>query len=362
MPKKLNIAVIGFRGFPDIEGGVENHCKNLYEILDTFDKVNLYIFRRKGYVNENTVKYKNISFIDLEHPSNASLEAFFHTLVSIFYIISKLRFVQIVHVHNIGPGIFLPLIKLFGFKTILTYHSDNYNHSKWNFFQRIVLKTGEFLSTLLADKIIFVSPVFQEKTRFKKKSIYIPNGVKIDLNANCINPKITSIVKYLLYVGRITPEKGIDLLIDAFNNLMIPNLKLIIIGSSSSNEYMNSLKSRSNDNVIYLGSLRHEELAYYYKNAQLFILPSYSEGLPIVALEALYFRIPILLSDIENNMVFNLPKDFYFKSGDSSDLLRSIIRILKNPPEFPDYIDDMLKEFNWHNIAERTFTIYQELV
>ena len=208
MSKSINIAVIGLRGFPGIEGGVENHCEKLYPRITEDLNINLYVFRRSSYIKNDLRTYKNITFIDLYNSKNPAYEAFFHTFYSVLYIVCKLRSVNIVHVHNIGPGLFIPILKLFGFKTVLTYHSDNYKHDKWNHFQKMVLRIGEYFSVKYSDKLIVVSPYFHIKLKRFKKAIYIPNGVDITANQEptMLIKELTN-SKYILFVGRIHRKK-----------------------------------------------------------------------------------------------------------------------------------------------------------
>ena len=107
-------------------------------------------------------------------------EAFYHSFLAT--IICLLKRPDIVHIHNIGPGFFIPILKLVGLKVILTYHSPNYEHVKWSAFTRFFLKFSEFFSAKYADKVIFVSMYQKEKLGNKKNFIHINNGV------NCPSP------------------------------------------------------------------------------------------------------------------------------------------------------------------------------
>lgn len=152
----MKIAVIGTRGFPGIQGGVEKHCEMLYPILAKAGN-KIIVFRRKPYLNQQQSKFKfeNIRFIDLWCPTRQSLEAIAHSFTSAF-ICFFIR-PDIVVVHNIGPGLVIPLLKIGGLTVALTYHSPNYEHSKWGFIARAMLRLGEFFTRYLADLVILVS-------------------------------------------------------------------------------------------------------------------------------------------------------------------------------------------------------------
>ena len=213
----MKIAVIGTRGFPGIQGGVEVHSENLYTRMKD---VTLRIYRRKPYINERSNKaYPGISYIDLPSTRVKGLEALLHTLISVMHII--FHRVDVVHIHNIGPGLFTPVLKLFGFKVVVTYHSPNYEHKKWGWFARNLLRFGEYLSLNFADKIIFVNRAQMQKFQDKifTKSLYIANGItpqERSEKSDYIDSIGLTKGEYILSVGRLTPEKGFEYLVSPF--------------------------------------------------------------------------------------------------------------------------------------------------
>ena len=171
-----NVYVFGTRGFPNVQGGVEKHCEQLYPELTS--KYNISIFRRIPFLKKNAEKvYKGIRFIDLPSTRIKGFEPFFHSFLCTIYCIIKRP--DIVHIHNIGPGMFIPLLKLAGLKVVLTYHSANYEHKKWNYISRKILKFSEWIAVNGSTAVIFVNKkqmcLFNDK--IQRKSTYIPNGV-----------------------------------------------------------------------------------------------------------------------------------------------------------------------------------------
>lgn len=136
----MKIFVFGTRGFPDIQGGVEKHCEALYSGFSS--DFSITVFRRKPYIIR-TPYYNQIQFIDLPSTRIKGFEAIFHSLVCALICIWKRP--NIVHIHNIGPGFFIPLLRLFGLKIVLTYHSANYEHKKWGYLSKKILELSEFL-------------------------------------------------------------------------------------------------------------------------------------------------------------------------------------------------------------------------
>lgn len=119
----MKISVLGTRGFPKIQGGVEKHCESLYPLFNA--KYQITVYRRKPYVNSDKT-YPNIKFIDLPSTKIKGFEAVFHSfLATLSACFGKS---DVVHIHNIGPALFAPLLRLSGKKVVLTYHSPNYEH------------------------------------------------------------------------------------------------------------------------------------------------------------------------------------------------------------------------------------------
>ncbi|MDR0427401.1 MAG: glycosyltransferase family 4 protein, partial [Dysgonamonadaceae bacterium] len=271
----MNIFVFGTRGFPYIQGGVEKHCENLYPLLPP--RYRIVVFRRKPYVKELDRHYENIRFIDLPSTKIKGLEALIHSFLSTFYLLFKKT--DIVHIHNIGPAFFSPLLKLRRRKIILTYHSPNYEHKKWNFIGKTLLRISEKIALSTSDVIIFVSnkQINKYGKKIKEKSVFIPNGINL--------PQISSDTrfldswnliprKYILAVGRITQEKGFDYLIGAFQKAQLPaDYKLVIAGGADAEQsYFNSLKKMPSRNVIFTDYVFGEALAQLYSHAALFVL------------------------------------------------------------------------------------------
>lgn len=357
-----SIYVFGTRGFPDIQGGVEKHCEYLYTELS--GQYNITVFRRKSYLPHIHLEcFNKIHFIDLPSTRIKGLEPFIHSLLCTLYCLIKRP--DIIHIHNIGPGMFTPLLKLFGLKVVLTYHSPNYEHKKWNYMARKILKFSELLATHFASAIIFVNK--KQMMRFNRiiqiKSSYIPNGVHIKpalSDSEYIEQLGLKPQEYILCVGRITQEKGFDYLIDAFIEAQIPNLKLVIAGGiDHKSDYAKRLFQKAQQyQIVMAGYTDGKNLQQLYSHARLFILPSYNEGFPLVLLEAMSYRLPLLASNIEANLLLRLKENNYFKVGDVSDLARCIK--LKTSCDFKQE-QYQLGEYTWANIGQQVQQIYRSL-
>ena len=335
------IAVIGTRGFPGIQGGVEAHSYHLYTHMDD---VHVRLYRRRAYLTEQSAQtFPNIEYVDLPSTRIKGFEAVWHTLLSV------------VHIHNIGPGMFAPLIRLMGLPVVLTYHSPNYEHDKWSAPARWLLRQCEKLSLRFSNRVIFVNKYQMEKCGALDKSVFIPNGidpVTRSESAAFLDKHGIKHREYLLAVGRLTPEKGLEYLVEAANRL--PQVTQVVIAGASDHDsaYRKTLEQLDvNHKVIFTGFTTGEDLRQIYSHARCFVLPSVNEGFPMVLLEAMAYGLPILCSDIPGTRQVDLPERDYFKVKDVDSLCAAISRLLEGPNE-PQRYD--LTSYNWDTIAQQT--------
>ena len=355
----MRVCVLGTRGFPMIGGGVEKHCESLYPLLN--DDIELIVFRRKPYVN-SAKTYKNIRFIDLPSTKIKGVEAVFHSfLATIRAIMLK---PDIVHIHNIGPSMFAPLLKLFGIRVVMTYHSPNYEHDKWDSFAKKILRFSENIALKFSNMIIFVNKFQMEKyPKFvQEKSVYIPNGIDAPLlteNKNFLEQIGAESGKYILSVGRITAEKGFDTLINAYKKADVKDYKLVIAGGvDAENKYYEQLKAMAdNENIIFTGYVYGDDLAQLFQNAALYVLPSNNEGFPMVMLEAMNYKLDMLVSDIPATHLINLDKEDYFPKGDSETLSIKLEEKLR----YVSKREYDLTEFDWDKVSKQVEKIYKEI-
>lgn len=373
---KLKIAVLGTRGFPHIQGGVETHCENIYPQL-VEKGCEVIVFTRKPYVDLTINEYKGVTLIPLPCPRNKFLEAFLHTFIGIFA--AKRTSPDILHVHAIGPSLYIPLARLLGLNVVMTNHGPDYERKKWNTLAKVVLKTGERFGSKWANGIVCISETIAAHVREKyhRHVTVIPNGVILPqiLQSDIMLRKYgLTKGRYILSVGRFVPEKGFHDLINAFNqlsvqylNLLTENWKLVIAGKADHEDsYSAGLKARAqeNSNIILTGFVTGKPLQELYSNAGLFVLPSYYEGLPIVLLEALSYRLSCVVSDIPANREVELNNDRFFKVGNVEFLSEKILEFINNPlsdEEKTRQIDTIRERYDWEKIAAMTLDVYKKV-
>lgn len=356
----MKLSVIGLRGFPMIEGGVEKHCESLYPKLN--EDIDVTVYRRKSYVKSDGF-YAHISFVDLPSTKIKGFEAVFHSFISSVDALVKKP--DAVHYHNIGPALFSPIVKLRKIPVVLTYHSSNYEHKKWGNFARKLLLFSEKVALKTADKVVFVNSFQMEKyaADIRGKSVYVPNGINnlpISTNTNYLNEIGVEPGKYILSVGRITQEKGFDTLIKAFKLAKKDGVKLVIAGGVEfENGYMKQLQELSEGgDVIFTGYTFGDNLHQLYTHAGMYILASNNEGFPLVLLEAMKYGLAVLVSDIPATHLVDLDKDDYFERG-NYELLATKISERVNNMKKRSYD---LSKYNWDEVTVTMSNIFHEVV
>ena len=354
----MNISVFGTRGFPSIQGGVEKHCEYLYQRLARSHTITVY--RRKPYVCSDE-RFDNIRFVDLASTKIKGFEPLLNSFLATLHVLFSRT--DIIHIHNIGPAFFTPLLRLAGKYVVLTYHSPNYEHRKWNAFGKSILKLSEAIALRYAHAVIFVNKFQMDKfmrRKYAAKLFNIPNGIEqpvVSTNNNFLKKWNLTEANYILAVGRITPEKGFDTLINAFLKIDT-DYKLVIAGSAESEtNYLNQLIALSDpERVIFTGFVHGEPLQQLYSHAGLFVLSSINEGFPIVLLEAMSYGLPVIVSDIPATRLVDLHESCYF-SPDDEIALAGLLEKRLNQKFSPITYD--LEKYNWDTIAGETVRIYK---
>lgn len=372
---KLNIAMLGHKRIPSREGGVEIVVEELSTRMSKKGH-NVICYNRGGkhvsgkeYSNKELkehkgVKLKKVFTIDKKGLA-AMTSSFFATIKALF---SK---ADVVHYHAEGPCAMMWIIKWFSRKKIVaTIHGLDWQRAKWGGFATKYIKFGEKVAVKCADEIIVLSKNVQQyfEDEYKRETVFIPNGVSKPqiIEADIISKKYNlSKDEYILFLGRMVPEKGIHYLIDAFNNIKT-NKKLVIAGGASdTDEYYSELKekSKNNKNIIFTGFVQGKELDELYSNAYIYCLPSDLEGMPLSLLEAMSYGNCCLTSDIdecheviEDNGVTFVKSNIEDLSNRLQELCSDKKKVTKYKKEAQEFI---LSKYNWDNVVEETLKLYE---
>lgn len=364
MKKKIGkrVFVIGTRGIPDIMGGVETHCEELFPRI--VDKgVDVTVVRRSTYVKDALQEWHGVQLLDVKSPQKKSFEAIIHTWRAIWR--AKKECVNIVHIHAIGPGLLCPLAKLLGMKVVFTHHGPDYDRDKWGTVAKSILKLGERMACMFADEVIVISNVIKNLIEHKYGRVnhvhLIYNGVpqaKISEFDEYFRALGIEKGKYVLGMCRFVPEKNLHHLVEAFSMIDNKGCKLVLAGDADfEDSYSKSLKQNALKNgVVLTGFIKGRKLHSLLSNCKAYCLPSSHEGLPIALLEAMSYGARVVVSDIPANMEVGLPSDCYFPCGDVAALSMKLQSVVD--AEYKKVKYDMSK-YDWDAIAQQVLDVYQ---
>jgi glycosyltransferase involved in cell wall biosynthesis len=371
----MRIAFIGQKGIPAKFGGVERHVEEL-AVRMAKQGQEVFVYSRKNYVDEKVKDYKGVKLIFIPSISTKNLDAISHTFFSIFHILFHKY--DVVHFHSIGPTSLSWIVKILKPKTklVATFHCQDYYHQKWNWFAKKFLMFGEWITCTVPDETIVVSRLLKNYVQKKhgRKTTYIPNGsaVSINMGINEIAKWNLKPQEYILSVGRLIRHKNIHQLVQSFiklkqQKLILDKYKLVIVGDGfHTDSYVAELKKEAQGrrDIIFTGTQSGNNIEQLFSHAKLFVQPSSDEGLSLVILEALGYQLPVLVSDIPENIEAAQGLALTFKVNDVDDLGGKLQTALSSSTFFgKDYFDNasnvVSNLFNWGKITRKILNIYE---
>lgn len=376
---KINICMLGHKRIPSREGGVELVVEELASRM-VKKGFSVTCFNRKGHHvsgnsfdnNEvNNHEYKGIilkTVFAIDFKGLAAITSSFFGSVK-----AAIGRYDIIHYHAEGPCLFMWIPKLFDKKCVATIHGLDHQRAKWGRLARFCILLGEKVAVKYADEIIVLSNSARDyfKENYNRDTVVIPNGVNsVEVNpANIIKNKYNlQKDSYILFLGRIVPEKGIIYLIDAFSNVLTKKKLVIAGGSSDSEDFFSFLKRKvsTDKRIIFTGFVQGQELAELYSNAYMYVLPSDLEGMPLSLLEAMSYGNCCLTSDIAECSEVTEDKALYFKKSNVQDLQDKLQYLCDHKEAVLNYkncaSEFICNKYNWDSIAAQTINIYKKVL
>jgi glycosyltransferase involved in cell wall biosynthesis len=328
--RSLRIAMIGQRGIPATFGGIEHHVEELgAQLAGRGHEVTVYT--RPNYVDRRVERLRGMRPRYVPTVGTKHLDAIVHSALSTIDAVG--HGADILHYHAVGPGIPAVIPRyLSRAKVVLTVHGLDAERAKWGGAARRSLEAATWLSARVPDETVVVSRDLERHylDRYGRRTTFIPNGV-----VDPVRRSPEEIVRrfglrgddYILFVGRLVPEKAPDLLLRAFRDVETDRRLVIAGGSSFTDDYVRSLEAlaRSDPRVVMAGYAYGAVLDELYSNASVFVLPSSLEGLPLTLLEAASYGVPLVVSDIPPHLEIvgtDAPGHRIFASGDAAALTR----------------------------------------
>jgi glycosyltransferase involved in cell wall biosynthesis len=370
--KKLHIIqVVAY--YPPHLGGMENCAREISEKLS--QKGN------KVEVFTSDIDYKNNKFKSVKNLKVNYLKSFeiAHTPI-IFSLFIKLLMIpknSIIHLH-VAQAFVSEIVwlvsKIRGIPYIAHMHLDVGPSGKFGFllpmYKKLLL--GNILhnaSRVIVPTKDYVSLIRRKYKISDNKIIIIPSGVDLDK----FKPSIGKNVNYyrLLFVGRLSIQKNIPLLIKSFKRVVnngIDNISLSIVGNGEEKDRIIDIirREKLEGKIVMHGALRGRKLHQMYKDSDIFILTSRAESFGIVLLEAMASGLPIIASNIPGirNVVEN-GKTGLLVSPTEENFAKAIELLTSDSGLKTKLIMNGLNEsrkYSWSKVAAILEGVYKEVL
>lgn len=372
--KQLKIAMLGHKRIPSREGGIEVVVEELATRMAKKGH-SVTCYNRKGhhvsgkeFDTECLSKYEGVTLKNVFTIERKGLAAVSSSVFA--SICAALGDYDIVHYHAEGPCAMLWLPKLFGKRCIATIHGIDWKREKWaHSFGRKYIKFGEKVAVKYADEIIVLSDGVQDyfDQAYKRETKMIPNGVDRPphRSADAIKARWgLDKDNYLLFLGRIVPEKGLRNLIQAFREVQ-SNKRLVIAGGASDTDvFFQELRelAAGDDRILFTGFVQGRMLEELYSNAYLYVLPSDLEGMPLSLLEAMSYGNCCVVSDISECTEVVEDHAIVCRRGDVRALAKALQACCDNIELVTRYKSDaadfICGKYDWDEIVDKTLNVY----
>ena len=371
--KKLRIAAFGgFRGIPPKAGaaGSDKFAVELYPRIVNRE-CNLLAYARiypNDIPSELNREYEGVKIKYFKTVEKAGFDSLVHSCKATFDIIIN-NTADVVHIHSGANAIWALILRLFGKKVYITQFAMDWKRDKWAWYGKLFYLFSNYLTAYCPNAVvfdnIFTKDFFEKK--FKRKYLFIPYGSEVsEPPSDCNVLERLGLVshEYFLFVGRFIPDKGIHLLIEAFQKLNT-NKKLVLVGGSPNpSEYEFQILKNKSEQIIFPGYVYGEDTNFLMKHAYTYVQPSLIEGLSPVILTIMGLGTPLICSDIVENTYITQNNALLFSSGDVTSLHEKLEYSLQHP-------DDILQQakagkinvssrFNWEKITDQYVELFKK--
>ena len=372
MGKKLSCIHLGHKYIPSRVGGIEVVIEELASRM-VQRGLDVTCLNRGGYRVggrfENAKRPRVYRGIKLKTVLTVNIRGIAAMTASLSgAIVAAISKADVVHFHAEGSCVFIWIPKLFGKRCVITIHGLDHQRAKWGRFARRYIMQGEKCAVKYADKIIVLSKDMQryfEKT-YQRETDFIPNGVTRPIRQEIKLLKKWGLQKdeYILYLGRLVPEKGIKYLIEAFRKTKTDK-RLVIAGDSDSNFFARELKqmAKGDERIVFTGFVT-DEVPELYSNAYFYILPSDVEGMPLSLLEAMSYDNCCITSNIPECAEVVSDKGMTFSKGDVADLQSKMQELFDDTKQVDKYRAEsrayVCEKYDWDKVVTQTLSLYKE--
>ena len=368
----VKIAMIGHKHIPSREGGIEVVVEELSTRMVKLGH-SVTCFNRKGkHISGGEIeKLKEYEGVKIKEVFTIERKGFAAMTSSLFATLSaSFSNFNIIHIHAEGPAFFSFIPHLLHKRVVVTIHGLDWDRAKWSGFAKWYIKQGEKNAIKYADEIIVLSEGVRKYfwDEYKREVTFIPNGVEKAEKKEPQEIKKWGLEKdnYVLYLGRIVPEKGEHYLVEVWKKIESDKKLVIAGGSSDTDSFMQKLKklAEGDDRIIFTGFVQGQVLEELYSNSYIYCLPSDLEGMPLSLLEAMSYGNCCLVSDIDECATVVEDKGVTFEKSNTEELREKLEWLMSHEEEVKKYkaeaAEFVCSQYNWDDVVERTLDLYKK--
>ena len=368
----LRIAAFGgFRTIPPKDGGAgsDKFAFELYpRIVSLGHELTAYC---RIYPGDNSTKkfseYEGIKIISFRTVNRAGFDTLVHSLKATIDIIIHNR-ADIVHLHSGANSLWAFFLRMFGKRVFVSQFAMDWKRDKWPWYGKLFYKVSNYLTAYIPNGVVFDNIFTKEyfEKRFHRKYYFIPYGAEVKeppAQSSILNKIGIFSGEYFLFIGRFIPDKGVHLLIQAFQNVRTDKKLVLVGGSPNPGEYEKKIRSMNDERIIFAGFVYGDETNFLVKNAFIYVQPSLIEGLSPVILTVMGLGTPLICSDIVENKFITRGNATHFESGNIISLTEQINYSINNIDKLKKIAkigrDDILNRFKWDSITSQYVELFK---
>ena len=371
------VAMIGHKFIPSRDGGVEvvvsNLAPHLAEIgydVTCYNRTNKQFkkLRKNGKLMR---EYRGVHLVWTPTVDRRGLAAMTSSVIAT--VMASFRRFDLVHFHTEGPCVLCWLPRLLGKKVVVTVHGLDHMRQKWGIFASAYIMQGEKAAIRHANSIIVLSKGVQTYflEKYGRDTVLIPNGIDpAEIQPACEITKQFGLVsrEYILFLGRLVPEKGIHYLIKAYQKLSTDKKLVIVGGTSDTDDYVRQLYAMAGDtsSIIFTGFQEGIVAEELYSNAYLYVLPSDLEGMPLTLLEAMNYGCCCVTSDISECADVMDGCGVTFPHGNVEALRETLQDLCDHPDKAEANRSEARRvvssKYTWQEVTAQTDELYRKLL
>lgn len=362
----LRVAVSGIRGVPANFGGSETAVEEIGSRLAA-EGDTVVVYCRRHNSDDRSRTFRGMRRVLLPSIKTLQLDTISHSLLAALHMRFR-RPADVIHFHGMGNALVLPLLRGSSVKTVVSIDGLDWNRPKWGRVASWMLRKSAAMAVKRADHLIIdnhpARKFFEEE--FGASSSYVVYGADPVKPASMealgeyrLEPK-----KYVLFVGALVPDKGPDMLIEAYRRLET-DYPLVIVGDSPfMREYRAKLRelAKGDERIRFLGYVYGSQYRQLLANCYLYVHPLRSDGTSPALLQAMAYESCIIINTLPEALSAVGDAALPFRHNDIDDLARQIQRVLDNPDIAADYSGRAKakaeSDYNWDAVTAAHRDIY----